>query len=270
MTEYVTPGLDGLSFNLNFPTTHQDGRQVELVWGPLQYNSGGLATRHSSDFIHKQDFDRAYQYGIACDHPHHGNQDLHLEWITHIGCWLATQAMRLEGDFVECGVRTGFMSRCIMKYLNFERRAERKFYLLDTFAAIPDDQFLDEEIRRGSKESYADYAEDCYEQAVENFRDFPNAILIRGAVPGTLEQVNAENVCFLHIDMNIVLPEIAAARFFWDKLVPGAFVLLDDYGWLGHDIQRVAFDEFAKERGVDILSLPTGQGLIMKPPAAAG
>ncbi len=157
------------------------------------------------------------------------------------------------------------MSRCIMKYLNFEARSKRRFYLLDTFAAIPEDQFLDEEIRRGSRESYADYAVDCYEQAVENFRDFPNAIIIRGAVPDTLEQVEAERVCFLHIDMNIVVPEILAARFFWDKLVPGAFMLLDDYGWLGHALQKDAFDEFASERGVEILTLPTGQGLIMKP-----
>ena len=42
--------------------------------------------------------------------------------------------------------------------------------------------------------------------------------------------------------MNIVLPEIAAIEFFWDRLVPGAMVLLDDYGWSTHTAQKLAFD----------------------------
>jgi len=69
----------------------------------------------------------------------------------------------------------------------------------------------------------------------------------------------------LHIDMNCTLPEIAAAEYFWDRLVSGAAMLLDDYGHGGHEEQKYAFDGFAKRKGVEILSLPTGQGLIIKP-----
>jgi hypothetical protein len=31
--------------------------------------------------------------------------------------------------------------------------------------------------------------------------------------------------------MNIVVPELAAIEYFWDRLVPGAVVVLDDYAW---------------------------------------
>jgi len=65
--------------------------------------------------------------------------------------------------------------------------------------------------------------------------------------------------------MNCVIPEIAAAEYFWDKLVPGAAIVLDDYGWIGCEEQKYAFNEFAKRKGVPILCLPTGQGLIIKP-----
>jgi O-methyltransferase len=65
--------------------------------------------------------------------------------------------------------------------------------------------------------------------------------------------------------MNCVIPEIEAAEFFWDKLVCGGVIVLDDYGWKGHHLQKQAFDEFAAKRGIKILSLPTGQGLIIKP-----
>jgi hypothetical protein len=41
-------------------------------------------------------------------------------------------------------------------------------------------------------------------------------------------------------------------------------MLLDDYGWKLHINQKHAFDAFAERHNVEILSLPTGQGLIMK------
>ena len=65
--------------------------------------------------------------------------------------------------------------------------------------------------------------------------------------------------------MNAAGPEIAAANFFWDKLVPGAMVILDDYAYVGYEVQKRAFDQFSKEKNVPILSLPTGQGLFIKP-----
>jgi hypothetical protein len=84
-------------------------------------------------------------------------------------------------------------------------------------------------------------------------------------VPDTLELVDTPRVAFLSIDMNNTAPEIAAAEFFWPKLTPGAPVILDDYGWAEHIEQKRAFDAFAARHGVCILSLPTGQGLIVKP-----
>lgn len=41
-------------------------------------------------------------------------------------------------------------------------------------------------------------------------------------------------------------------------------VLLDDYGYRGHDLQADAMDAAALALGTDILSLPRGQGLIIK------
>ncbi len=49
--------------------------------------------------------------------------------------------------------------------------------------------------------------------------------------------------------MNCAPPEIAAAEYFWDRLVPGAEIVLDDYGWQKHDGQRLAFDGFAQKKG---------------------
>ncbi len=73
--------------------------------GPATYNQDGLATRHNADFMRDPRFLEAYRAGL--ENAPAGTQ---LEWRVHVALWCATQALRLEGDFVECGVHTGILS----------------------------------------------------------------------------------------------------------------------------------------------------------------
>ena len=41
--------------------------------------------------------------------------------------------------------------------------------------------------------------------------------------------------------MNCSRPEVAAAEYFWDRRVPGAFVLPDDYAYRGYESQKQGF-----------------------------
>ena len=66
--------------------------------------------------------------------------------------------------------------------------------------------------------------------------------------------------------MNSTVPEVAALDFFWHRLVPGAFILMDDYAYNGYRNQKLRMGEAARKKGVKIASLPTGQGLLIKPP----
>jgi O-methyltransferase len=83
-------------------------------------------------------------------------------------------------------------------------------------------------------------------------------------VPEILWNTGIGAVAFVHIDMNCALPERAAFEFFWERLSPGGVMLFDDYAYYGHGLQRQSIDEAARATGAEILSLPTGQGLIMK------
>jgi len=64
--------------------------------------------------------------------------------------------------------------------------------------------------------------------------------------------------------MNSAYPEAAALEFFWERLSPGAMVLLDDYAYRGYEQQTIAINRVVKARQADVLSLPTGQGLIVR------
>lgn len=227
---------------------------------PPTYNADGMMTWHNSDFQKDPRFMAAYKVGEATG-SWNGRQ---IPWRAYVGCWAADQVKHLDGDFVECGVNRGGLARAICEYVDF-KASRRTFYLLDTFRGLVEDMISDEEKKLGWNSTKNGYYVECYEDVVKTFRDFPNVKIIRGPVPDTLPQVDAERVCFLSIDMNCAAPEIAAAEYFWDKVVSGGIVLLDDYGFATHETQKEAFDQFAARKGVQVLSLPTGQGLLIKP-----
>jgi O-methyltransferase len=227
-----------------------------IRWKGCSYASDGLITFHVADFLNDPRFREAYRLGKATGSWKSAN----IEWRVYVACWAATRGKALAGDFVECGVHKGGLARAVMHYIGFAGLHDRRFYLLDTFRGIPD------EFRSLAAAGCAEAWGDCHDQVVRTFRDFANVIIIRGTVPDTLAQVPSEQVCYLSLDMNCAEPEIAAAEFFWDRLVPGAVVLLDDYGYSpAYHRQKEAFDAFARRRNVPILLLPTGQGLIVKP-----
>lgn len=250
---------DVIKLEVRFPLA--DGRM--LVQGPLAYNQDGLATQHNADFMRDARFLEAYRVGMENGRP--GTQ---VEWRVHVALWCATQAMRLEGDFVECGVHTGILSGAVMTWLDFARHVTRKFYLFDTWQGIPAEQVSEDERRFGVLEMNRKYqnGDALHADVVKKFSRWPNAVVVRGRVPDSLAAMEASGkVAYCSIDMNVAAAEMAAADFLWPRLVPGAFMLLDDYGWAAHVNQKKAWDAWAQKTGVMILALPTGQGLVIKP-----
>jgi O-methyltransferase len=219
------------------------------------YNDGYLISFLTADFLQDPAFAEAYRQGREAD----SWQGFDVRWRVHVLCWAANHGKRLGGDFVECGVNRGGNAAAVLHALDFANLTGRYFYLLDTYCGIP------AEDRHLAMSAYLHSYRECYEEVRERFRRFPNARLVRGRVPDTLSQVPSEKVCFLSIDMNCAEPEIAAAEFFWGRLTPGAMVVLDDYACPGHQRQKEAFDQFARGKGVQVLTLPTGQGLMCKP-----
>lgn len=78
-------------------------------------------------------------------------------------------------------------------------------------------------------------------------------------------QILASGFFTVHIDLNIAYPEAETTRRLWDRLTHGAIVIYDDYAFPAHKTQKQALDAVAREHGVEILSLPTGQGLLLRP-----
>lgn len=236
---------------------------VRWVTGWNVYSQDSLKSIHNHEFMKDASFCRAYARGVLAA------GDYNWHWRVHIGLWAAYSASKLDGDFVECGVNRGFLSSAIMEYLKWDSLC-KIFYLLDTFAGLDEHYLSEKEIKSGAIEKNKQNLEKgFYVQGVDsvraNFSEWKNVCIIQGPIPDTLSRVDTHKIAYLHLDMNSVFPEVAAFNFFWERLVPGAFILLDDYAYYGHEEQKYAMDAAARAKDLKIASLPTGQGLLMKP-----
>ena len=229
-----------------------------------RYMQDGVFTVHSDHFRQSPEFREAYNRGILSSN----GVDAAFEWRVHVALWAASMGLHVPGDFVECGVNAGFISSAIMHHLRWNTVA-RKFYLIDTFQGPVLPQYSQTEIEHGRR-SLAEralatgaYVTDL-ERVRENYSEWPNAVIVQGVVPDVLSTLGLERIAFLHLDMNCAYPETAAFELLWERLGRGSVVLLDDYAYFGHGDQMRSLDVAAKRVGAEILSLPTGQGLIIK------
>jgi len=225
----------------------------------ITYDQDGLTTIHNCEFIKDPKFKLAYDRGMKAH-----EQYIPVEWRVHVALWVADTVKNLEGDFVECGVNKGILSSSIMEFINWNY-LNKQFFLFDTFNGLDPKYTTEQEKQTEEYQKHISYYSECFEQTKKNFKEFKNIHLIKGSVPETLKDVQINTICYLSLDMNCAIPEIAAAEYFWPKMVSGAMVLLDDYAYAGYEEQKREFDKFAYRKNITILHLPTGQGLYVKP-----
>lgn len=253
LLHYVKHGINEGRFNT---------RQVEIQKLKI-YDFDGLRSIHNHDFMADPRFKKAYDRGIKA-----AGIDYNWYWRVHVGLWAASVAVKLEGDFVECGVNKGFLSSAIMEYMDWNT-LDKQFYLLDTFCGIDMRYVTEEEKGSNIEDKNAKLIENGFytldvNEVKRNFEEWDNVTIIQGSIPETLVQIASHKIAFASIDMNCSPPEVAAMEYLWDRLVPGAIIVLDDYAYSGYLPQKIGMDEFAHRKGIEILSLPTGQGIMVK------
>jgi len=217
------------------------------------YAEDGMRLAKNAGFLNDKQFRRAYNAGLEQE------PGLKTKWRAHVTQWAGFYASKLDGDFVECGVNKAFFSTSLMNFIDFKSLTEKKMYLFDTYRGI-----VEEQVAKGEKAAFKTEYLDTYEFVVDSFKDRANVIIVKGIVPDSLNTVQIDKVAYLSIDMNCAAPERAALEHFWDKIVTGGIIVLDDYAFPDRNLQQKTADEFADSAGVKILTVPTGQGIIIK------
>lgn len=240
------------------------GKLFTALKADFTYAQDNLITKNAAPFLSDPGFLKAYEKGRSTDRDRF-LKGVDIQWRIHTLCWAASYARHLEGDFVECGVRTGVFSKSIIEFLSFEK-LQKRFLLIDSFAGVVPDLLSDSEMERERPGIVADDVwQGIYQELIQQYQSIKNVSVVKGVVPEVLTSIHFEKIAFLSLDLNSALPEEKALEFLWDYLVPGGIIILDDYGYPGFELQQQVHDHFAESKNTSVLCLPTCQGIIIKP-----
>jgi hypothetical protein len=214
----------------------------------------GIATIHNTKFTDTPRFQRAYARAVKA-----AGWDYGIPFRVHQALWCSRQAQKVLGDFVELGTGRGFFMSAVMADFDGWTSQGRTLHLFDTFKSFHLDSNGMLRSENGPSPVYAISAEETR----ENFAEWPGVVIHEGDVVESLQNVELRPA-FLHIDLNYAPPEIFGLRNLWPSIPSGGVVLLDDYAYRGYEKQGEAMDLLAQELGFDILTTPTGQGIIIK------
>jgi hypothetical protein len=162
-----------------------------------------------------------------------------------------------RGDWAECGVYNG-STAYFMALANEATGASRQLYLYDSFEGLSAPGPLD-----GSY-WYAGALTISEDAVRRNLSQFSNIHIRRGWIPERFGEVADRTFSFVHIDVDVYQPTRDSIEFFYPRLARGGILLCDDYGFDTCPGARRAMDDFFRGRPEQVVSLPTGQGFILK------
>ena len=162
------------------------------------------------------------------------------------------KSLKIKGDVLELGVLAGDTA-CYLSQKFSESFKNRKYYLIDLFNWKQGDAHI--EIKKLLQP-------DLFQEVLDRFKVYDFVEVIQGNAVKILPTLNLNDISFAHIDMNNAEPESYCLEYLTPRMSKGGCIVLDDYGWWGYSEQKVALDKIADKYNLDILELPTGQGVI--------
>lgn len=223
------------------------------------YIYDGLKTKNNTSFIKDESFIRSYERALKASN----GADYKIPMRVHQAIWCAHAALGIEGDFIELGTGKGFIFSAILESIPDKMMKGKSIYLVDTFLPYKTDIATGEQHPNQPKSIV--YS-DGVEQVSRNFSEWENIIICKGKAPEVLEKIidNNPSIAFIHVDLNYSLAEIDSLDYLWEYISPFAIILLDDYANPGREEQYESHNSFFASKGLKILTLASGQGLVIK------
>lgn len=169
----------------------------------------------------------------------------------------ARSVERLPGVIAECGTYVGVSTWFIAKELS-----GTDFYLFDSFEGLSPPSVKDRANEWLPQWHSGDMAASELE-ARNNLHEFSNLHFMKGWIPERFEEISYLRFKFLHIDVDLYQPTWDSLAFFYERMVPGGIIVMDDYGYENCPGAYLAANEFMSDRPESIIHLPTGQGIII-------
>ena len=180
-------------------------------------------------------------------HTMAGRKRLENVWA----CLDAIERDKVQGDLMECGVWRGGTAIFMCGYLRAHNITGRTVWAADSFQGCPKprlQQDMDDDLSAGVCPILAvplDRVRDLF--ARYGLLD-ERVRFLQGWFAGTLPGAPVEHLALLRIDADLYESTRDALTAMYDRVSPGGFVIVDDYGCI--PACREAVDEFRRERGI--------------------
>jgi len=173
---------------------------------------------------------------------------------------LVKQCAHLPGDFAECGVYKGGTAMLAARTLHDAGASDRPLHLFDTFQGMPEQAGRD-----AGGHAPGDFGDTSLTAVQSRLTEFPNVRFHPGLIPTTLSAAEDRSFAFVYLDLDLYDSTLQAARFFYPRMVPGAALICDDYGFPRYkDAAKKAIDEYFADKPEPVIALKTGQCLVIK------
>jgi hypothetical protein len=158
-----------------------------------------------------------------------------------------------NGDWVVLGVWKGGGALFIKALMN-ELDINEKLYLIDTFGSIPTNKLIHKKDIKFVKSfhlkneiNYLDKVKNLFDQHKLN----NNVFFIESDIHKINLQQVPNKIAFLFIDLDFFEPVYESLVLFYDKLIIGGFLIIDDY-YLNFLNCKEAVDTFFEEKNIDL------------------
>ena len=167
-------------------------------------------------------------------------------------CLDAIRADGVPGDLLEAGVWRGGLPLFMRGWLKAHGDEQRTVWLADSFAGVPPATHPED---AGVNLSAADipWIAIPREEVEETFRRYDllddRVRMLEGWFKDTLPSAPVTQLALLRVDGDLYESTMDALTALYDRVAPGGFVIIDDYG----DIPacRRAVDQFRAARGIE-------------------
>lgn len=172
----------------------------------------------------------------------------------------------------ECGCWWGHSTVMIAQQIAQQPKNTR-FFVFDSFQGLSDYKTADMSgLAPGDRLAQADrqkfFAADLatVQQRLAGF-DFVQ--ILDGWIPERFSEVKDHQFALVHVDVDMHQPTLDSLVFFYDRLISGGCIVLDDYGSASFPGAKQAVDEFLLQHQPKLfLKMPTGGAILIKQSAA--
>lgn len=247
---YIRKGGTFEQVTLNYPPKVYEGTRFDRL--TIGY--------HYMPWLFDAGFLGHYQMAEKIEAGHYGGMAVAPR--AYILMKAAETALQLaSGDFVECGVFRGGSALLAAEVIRLDPHPDKPaFHLFDTFGGVPEAGLSELEAKTALGNTFNDTT---LEQTQTNLAAYHDLLHFHpGYVPDTFADCGVEAVRYLHIDINTGKATRECLEFFLPKLVEGAVVVFDDYGWPGYLDCKRATDAFFTDHQLPLpIPLTTGQAI---------